>query len=131
MVLLLIVRLLIAWYLTPFSTVFQLMSQWPVTYPCIPGALLTSTPHDILSNPSNLTNVETTDSSERGMNPVTMIIINPWKEYWQSQGWNQWLPVLKSATLPTELRGLAPDGVSWTIRETTNSRNPSAEGKLI
>ena len=43
------------------------------------------------------------DSGERGMNPVTMTIINPWKDYCPSQGSNQRPPVLKSATLPTEL----------------------------
>ena len=37
------------------------------------------------------------------MNPVAMTIINPWKEYWPSQGLNQWPPVLKSPTLPTKL----------------------------
>ena len=56
---------------------------------------------------SYLTTVKTTDSGERGMNPVSMTIINPWKEYWPSQGSNQRPAVLKSATLPTELRGLA------------------------
>ena len=48
--------------------------------------------------------VEATDS-ERGMNPVTMTTIDPWKEYWQSRGSNQEPPVHKSATLPTELWG--------------------------
>ena len=38
------------------------------------------------------------DSGERGMNPVTMIIINPWKEYWPSRESNQRPPVLKSAS---------------------------------
>ena len=52
---------------------------------------------------SYLTNVETTDSGERGMNPVTMTQ----KEYEPSQGSNQRPPVIKSATLPTELWGLA------------------------
>ena len=47
------------------------------------------------------------DSSERGMNPVTMTIINLRKEYWPSRGSNQRPPVLKSATLLTELWGLA------------------------
>ena len=47
------------------------------------------------------------DSGERGMNPVATTIINPWKEYWLSRGSNQQPPVLKSATLPTELWGLA------------------------
>ena len=41
------------------------------------------------------------------MNPVVMTIIDPWKEYWPSQGSNQLPPVLKSAMLPTELWGLA------------------------
>ena len=43
------------------------------------------------------------DSGERGMNPVAMTIINPRKEYWQSRGSNQRPPVLKFATLTTEL----------------------------
>ena len=43
---------------------------------------------------SHITIVEsTTGSSERGMNPVAMTIINPWKEYWPSQGLNLRLPV--------------------------------------
>ena len=49
--------------------------------------------------------IETTDSGERGMNPVAMNIISPRKEYWPSRGSNQRPPVLKSATLPTELGG--------------------------
>ena len=55
----------------------------------------------------NITIVETTDSGERGMNPVTITIINPQKEYWPSRGSNQRPPVLKSATLQTELWGSA------------------------
>ena len=47
------------------------------------------------------------NSGERGMNPVAMTIINPRKEYWLSQGLNQQTPVLKSATLLTELWALA------------------------
>ena len=50
---------------------------------------------------SHLTIVETTDNSEREMNPVAMTIINPQKEYWLSRGSNQRPPVLKSATLPS------------------------------
>ena len=38
------------------------------------------------------------------MNPVAMTIINPRKEYWPSRESNQRPPVIKSATLPTELR---------------------------
>ena len=45
---------------------------------------------------SHITIVETMDSSERGMNPVAMIIINPRKEYWPGRG-------IKPATLLTEL----------------------------
>ena len=37
--------------------------------------------------------MEKMDSNERGMNPVAMIIINPWKEYWPSWEPNQ-RPVL-------------------------------------
>ena len=37
------------------------------------------------------------------MNLVAKTIINPLKEYWPCQGLNQGPPVLKSATLPTEL----------------------------
>ena len=47
-------------------------------------------------------------SGEREMNLVTMTIINPWKEYWPRWGSNQPPSVLKSATLSTELWGLAP-----------------------
>ena len=34
---------------------------------------------------SHITNVETMDSGERKMNPVTMTIINFQKEYWPSR----------------------------------------------
>ena len=51
----------------------------------------------------HITNVETMDGNERGMNPVAMTIINPWKEYSQSRESNQQPPILKSATLSTEL----------------------------
>ena len=40
------------------------------------------------------------------MNPVAMTIHNPRKEYWRSRGSNRGpRPVLKSATLPTDLWG--------------------------
>ena len=72
---------MIEWCLTAFSTVFQLYHGGQCTYTCFPRVLLTSTPHNILSIfpshrlLSHKTIVETTDSSERGMNPVTMPII--------------------------------------------------------
>ena len=50
-----------------------------------------------------MTIVETTDSGDRGMNPVAMTIINPRKEYWPSRESNQRPTVLKSETLWTEL----------------------------
>ena len=50
---------------------------------------------------SHLNIVETTDSSERGMNPVAVTISNPPKEYWPSRESDQRPPVLKSAMLPT------------------------------
>ena len=77
------------------------------TYPCFPGVLLTSTLHTILFPNhwlfSHITIVKITDSCEREMNPVPTAIINPQKEYFPSWGSNQRPPVLKSATLPTEL----------------------------
>ena len=48
------------------------------------------------------------DSGERGMNPIAMAIFNSRKEYWPSWGSNQRPPVVKSATLSTELWGSAP-----------------------
>ena len=72
-----------------FATVFQLYHGGQSTYPCSPGVLLTSTMYNILSKPLAafpLTNcLKKMDSSERGMNPVPMTAINPWKEYWPSQ----------------------------------------------
>ena len=93
----------------PFSKVFQLHHSGQCTYPCFPWVLLTSTiffpSHWLLSH---ITIVETTDSSERGMNLVAMTIINPRKEYWPSQGSNQRPPVLKSPTLPTDIFSFGP-----------------------
>ena len=67
---------------------------------------LTGTPHNIFPSHwllSHITIVETTDSGERGMNPVAMTVINPRKEYWPSRGSNQRPPVLNFGTLPAEL----------------------------
>ena len=78
--------------------------------PCFLGVLLTSTPCIIPSKPLAafpLTIVETTDSGERGMNPVAMTIINPQREYWQNWGSSQGPAVQKSAMLLTELWGSA------------------------
>ena len=47
----------------------------------------------------HITIVETTDSGERGMNPVAMTTINPQKEYWPTRGSNQGPPVLTNATM--------------------------------
>ena len=80
-----------------FITVFQLYHGSQCTNPWFPSVLLTCTLHNILFKPlvlSHITMVETTDSGERGMNPVAMTIINPRKEYWPSRGSNQRPPVL-------------------------------------
>ena len=63
-------------------------------YPVLPTILFPR--HWLLSH---ITIVETTDSGEKGMNPVAMTIIIPQKEYWLSRGLNQRPPVLKSAML--------------------------------
>ena len=70
------------------STLFQLYCSCQGTYPCFPGVLFTSAHtvffpcHWLLSH---TTIVQTKDSGERGMNPITMTIINPRKKYWPSQ----------------------------------------------
>ena len=61
----------------PLSTVYRLYRGGQCTYPCFPGVLLTSAQHNIFSKRwllSHMTIVETTDSSERGMNPVAMTV---------------------------------------------------------
>ena len=70
-----------------------------------------------------MTIVETTDSGERGMNPVAMTTTNPRKEYWPSHGSNQRPPVLKSATLPTELWGSAILNELWCALHKTDTEN--------
>ena len=51
-----------------------------------------------------------------------MAIINPRKEYWPSRGSNQRPPVLKSATLPTELFGSAGTS-TWFMQSSKLSHN--------
>ena len=58
--------------------------------------------HSLLSH---ITTVETMDSGERGINPVAMTFISPWRKYWPRWGSNQRPTVLKSCTLPTEQWG--------------------------
>ena len=57
------------------------------TYPCFPGILFINTPHNILTKPlaAFQHNNCRMDSSERGMNPVAMAIINPQKDHWPSK----------------------------------------------
>ena len=95
-----------------FNAVFNsisVISRWPVHLSMLSWSFLTSTPHNIFSKPLAAfpqNYCRTTDSVERGMNPVAMTIINPRKEYWPSPGSNKRPPVLKSSTLPTDLWGL-------------------------
>ena len=75
--------------------------------------LLTSTRQNILSKPvAAFQHNHCQNNGQRGernesRTSVAMTIINPHKEYWPSQGSNQPLPVLKSATLAADLWGLA------------------------
>ena len=63
---------------------------------CFPGILLTAALHNILSKPlASFQHNQTIDGSERGINPVAMTIMNPWKEYWLSWGSYQQLSKLK------------------------------------
>ena len=74
------------WYSTPFAMSFQSFQLYcggQCIYPCFPGVLLTSTPHNILSKPLAAFPL---NSRESGMNPVAMTIINPGKELWPTPG---------------------------------------------
>ena len=72
---------------------------------------------------SNITIVEKTDSSERGMNPVALTINNPRKEYWPRWGLNQRPPVLKSAALLTFQFGQSCNFViCWRINQFDRSK---------
>ena len=86
--------------LMPFATLFKLYCSGQSTYPCFPGVLLTSAPHNILFKPLAAfqhNHCQKMESGERGMNLLAMAIINPQKKN----------TVLKSCTLPTKLRDLA------------------------
>ena len=63
------------------------------------------------------------DSGEQGMNPATMTIINPWKEYWLSREWNQRPPFLMSCALLTELWGSAVESNYSHIQGSSNDWN--------
>ena len=92
------------------STVSHLYHGGQFTYPCFPWVLCTSTPHNILSKPLTALPRNHCRNSGQGWernNPVAMTIINPLKEYWPCRGSNQRPPVLKTATLPTDLLGSA------------------------
>ena len=105
------------WRLTLFQQYFNISRRpvielFRISYvaldTCFPGVLLTSTPLNILSKslaafPLN----KTTDSGERGIDPVALTIINPRKEHRLSPISSQRPPSLKSYTLPTELWGSA------------------------
>ena len=95
--------IVIIWCLLPYSTVFQLVSatihDFLEFFPHLLRAIFFQS-HLLLSH---ILIVKTMDSSERGMNPVWMTIINILKEYWPIWGSNQQSPVLRSCALRTEL----------------------------
>ena len=92
------------------STVFQLYCAGQCTYPCFPGVLFSSTPHNILSESlaaflhnhcrKNRRRWERNESCRNDYRQSR-------KEDWPSQGLNQQPLVLKSAALPSVLWGLA------------------------
>ena len=103
-----------------FNTVFNTFSfiLWQsVHLSMLSLSSLIITPHNVLAKPlaafphSHCRN----NSSERGMNSVTVTIISPRKEYWRSRGSNQRPPVFMSAMLPTELWGSALFGKELTL----------------
>ena len=90
---------LIVWYLTLFSVIMQQPGSAPIhAFLGFFKPVLRTRFFQGQRLLSHITIVETTDSCERGMNPVAMTIINPQKESWPSQGSKQG-PVLKSAML--------------------------------
>ena len=78
----------ISWRLVYLSTLSR--SSFSPTYPRFPGVHLAAVLRTIFFPShwllSHITTVETTDSGETAMNPVTMTIITPRKEYWPSLG---------------------------------------------
>ena len=79
-----------------FNTIFNsisVISQRPVHLSMLSSSFFKPVLHTIFFPShwllSHITIVKTMDSGERGMNPVAMTIINPWKEYWPSPGSNQ------------------------------------------
>ena len=97
---------LIVLFLILLLTLFKLYHGSQSTCPFFPGILFTCTPLNIFSEPLAAFLCNHCNRGEREMNPVKITITSPWKEYFQSQGLNQWPPVLKSCTLLTELCGL-------------------------
>ena len=86
-----------------FSTLFQLNVAVSAPFPAFLQffqpvlCIIFFRSHWLLSN---ITIVETMDTCERGMNPVTITIINLCKDYWPSQrGSNQPPPFFKSSTV--------------------------------
>ena len=92
----------------PFSTVFQLYRFGKCTHLCFSRVFLTSTLHNFLFGPltsfsHNHCLLWTAVREERILSQRLSSI--PEKEYRPSRGSNQQPLVLKSCTLPTELRG--------------------------
>ena len=83
-----------------FSAVFNIISltlDCQCIYSCLPGIPFISAANNILSKALLLchkTIVRTMDRGERGMNPVTLTVIYPWKENWPGQRLNKGPPVL-------------------------------------
>ena len=91
----------------PVSKLFQLYrgGEHQAFYQCFPVILVTSTltiffpSHWLLSH--LFEHCRKNGQRERKMNPVTMPVINPRKEYCPNRGSNKPPLVLKSSTLPT------------------------------
>ena len=97
----------ILWCLTPFFNSISVISWRPVHPPMIFWSSFNQYSVQYSFQATGILSHISIVSGERGMNPVAMTMINPWKEYWPSQGSNQQPHVLKSCTLPTQLWGSA------------------------